>query len=52
MQELSQLAERPAILAGMAAAARRTGRIDAAERLTDLVMRVAGLPQMGQNSPA
>ena len=51
-QELSQLAGRPAILAGMAAAARRTGRADAAEQLADLVIRVAGIKQMGQNSLA
>ena len=51
-RELSQLAARPAILAGMAAAARRAGRLDAAEQLADLVIRVAGIKQMGQNSPA
>jgi len=51
-QELSQLAAKPAILAGMAAAARRAGRVDAAEQLADLVIRVAGIKQMGQNSPA
>ncbi len=51
-QELSQLAAKPAILAGMAAAARRAGRADAAEQLADLVIRVAGIKQMGQNSPA
>jgi UDP-N-acetylglucosamine--N-acetylmuramyl-(pentapeptide) pyrophosphoryl-undecaprenol N-acetylglucosamine transferase len=51
-QELSQLAGKPAVLAGMAAAARRTGRADAAEQLADLVIRVAGIKQMGQNSPA
>jgi UDP-N-acetylglucosamine--N-acetylmuramyl-(pentapeptide) pyrophosphoryl-undecaprenol N-acetylglucosamine transferase len=51
-QELSQFADRPAILTGMAAAARRTGRADAAERLADLVIRVAGIKQMGQNNPA
>jgi UDP-N-acetylglucosamine--N-acetylmuramyl-(pentapeptide) pyrophosphoryl-undecaprenol N-acetylglucosamine transferase len=51
-QELSQFAGRPAILTGMAAAARRSGRADAAERLADLVIRVAGIKQMGQNSPA
>ena len=50
--ELSQLAAKPAILVEMAAQARRTGRPDAAERLADLVVRVAGLPQMGQNNPA
>jgi UDP-N-acetylglucosamine--N-acetylmuramyl-(pentapeptide) pyrophosphoryl-undecaprenol N-acetylglucosamine transferase len=51
-QELSQLAGKPAILTGMAAAARRTGRADAAEQLADLVIRVAGIKQMRQNSPA
>jgi UDP-N-acetylglucosamine--N-acetylmuramyl-(pentapeptide) pyrophosphoryl-undecaprenol N-acetylglucosamine transferase len=51
-EELSRLAGKPAILAGMAAAARRTGRADATERLADLVIRVAGIKQMGQNSPA
>jgi UDP-N-acetylglucosamine--N-acetylmuramyl-(pentapeptide) pyrophosphoryl-undecaprenol N-acetylglucosamine transferase len=51
-QELSQLAAKPVILAGMAVAARRTGRVDAAEQLADLVIRVAGIKQMGQNSPA
>jgi UDP-N-acetylglucosamine--N-acetylmuramyl-(pentapeptide) pyrophosphoryl-undecaprenol N-acetylglucosamine transferase len=50
-QELSQLAAKPEILAGMAAAARRAGRVDAAEQLADLVIRVAGIKQMGQNSP-
>ncbi|HLL27110.1 MAG TPA: undecaprenyldiphospho-muramoylpentapeptide beta-N-acetylglucosaminyltransferase [Xanthobacteraceae bacterium] len=52
MHELSQFAARPATLAGMAAAARRTGRPDAVERLADLAIRIAGLPQMGQNTPA
>jgi len=51
-QELSQLAEKPAMLAGMAAAARAAGRADAAERLADLVMRVAGIEQMRQNKTA
>ncbi|HXY89894.1 MAG TPA: undecaprenyldiphospho-muramoylpentapeptide beta-N-acetylglucosaminyltransferase [Xanthobacteraceae bacterium] len=51
-QELSQLAEKPAMLAGMAAAARAAGRVDAAERLADLVMRVAGIEQMRQNKAA
>ena len=50
--ELSQLAAKPAMLAGMAAAARRTGRADAVEHLADLALRVAGIKQMGQNSPA
>ena len=51
-QELSQLAEKPAMLAGMAAAARAAGRADAAERLADLVMRVAGIEQMRLNKTA
>jgi len=51
-RELSQLAARPAVLVGMAAAARRAGRPHAAEQLADLVIRVAGIKQMGQNSPA
>jgi UDP-N-acetylglucosamine--N-acetylmuramyl-(pentapeptide) pyrophosphoryl-undecaprenol N-acetylglucosamine transferase len=51
-EELSRLLGSPATLAGMAAAARGTGRADAAERLADLVIRVAGIKQMGQNSPA
>jgi UDP-N-acetylglucosamine--N-acetylmuramyl-(pentapeptide) pyrophosphoryl-undecaprenol N-acetylglucosamine transferase len=41
--ELSALAEDPARLASMAAAARTVGRLDAAERLADLVMKVARL---------
>ena len=42
-QELSRLAAAPATLAAMAAAARRMGRGDAAERLADEVARVARL---------
>jgi UDP-N-acetylglucosamine--N-acetylmuramyl-(pentapeptide) pyrophosphoryl-undecaprenol N-acetylglucosamine transferase len=41
--ELSALAADPARLAAMAAAARTVGRLDAAERLADLVMKVARL---------
>lgn len=41
--ELSALAEEPSRLAAMAAAARKVGRLDAAERLADLVMKVARL---------
>jgi UDP-N-acetylglucosamine--N-acetylmuramyl-(pentapeptide) pyrophosphoryl-undecaprenol N-acetylglucosamine transferase len=41
MQELTHLAADPKTLTGMAAAARRTGNADAAERLADLVLRVA-----------
>ncbi len=42
--ELSALAADPARLAAMATAARTVGKLDAAERLADLVMRVARLP--------
>jgi UDP-N-acetylglucosamine--N-acetylmuramyl-(pentapeptide) pyrophosphoryl-undecaprenol N-acetylglucosamine transferase len=41
--EIAALAADPARLTGLAAAARRVGRLDAAERLADLVMKVAGL---------
>jgi UDP-N-acetylglucosamine--N-acetylmuramyl-(pentapeptide) pyrophosphoryl-undecaprenol N-acetylglucosamine transferase len=41
--EISALAAEPARLAGMASAARTIGRLDAAERLADLVMKVAGI---------
>jgi UDP-N-acetylglucosamine--N-acetylmuramyl-(pentapeptide) pyrophosphoryl-undecaprenol N-acetylglucosamine transferase len=41
--ELSALADDPARLAAMAAAARTVGRLDAAERLADLVVKVAGI---------
>ena len=51
-QELSALARNPAILAGMAAAARRAGRADAAEQLAKLVIRVAGIKQMSHNTAA
>jgi UDP-N-acetylglucosamine--N-acetylmuramyl-(pentapeptide) pyrophosphoryl-undecaprenol N-acetylglucosamine transferase len=44
--ELTALAGEPARLAAMAAAARGVGRLDAAERLADLVMRVAGLERL------
>src|SRR6185295_11937044 len=39
--ELTQLAGDSSQLSGMAIAARRTGKADAAERLADLVLRVA-----------
>jgi UDP-N-acetylglucosamine--N-acetylmuramyl-(pentapeptide) pyrophosphoryl-undecaprenol N-acetylglucosamine transferase len=42
--ELSALADDPARLTAMAAAARTVGRLDAAERLADMVMKVAKLP--------
>jgi UDP-N-acetylglucosamine--N-acetylmuramyl-(pentapeptide) pyrophosphoryl-undecaprenol N-acetylglucosamine transferase len=41
--EISTLAAEPAKLAGMAEAARKVGRLDAAVRLADLVMKVAGI---------
>jgi UDP-N-acetylglucosamine--N-acetylmuramyl-(pentapeptide) pyrophosphoryl-undecaprenol N-acetylglucosamine transferase len=41
--EISSLAAEPARLTAMAAAARTVGRLDAAERLADLVVKVAGI---------
>jgi UDP-N-acetylglucosamine--N-acetylmuramyl-(pentapeptide) pyrophosphoryl-undecaprenol N-acetylglucosamine transferase len=41
--EISAFAAEPARLAAMAAAARGAGRLDAAERLADLVVKVAGI---------
>jgi UDP-N-acetylglucosamine--N-acetylmuramyl-(pentapeptide) pyrophosphoryl-undecaprenol N-acetylglucosamine transferase len=41
--EISALAAEPAQLAAMAAGARTVGRLDAAERLADLVVKVAGI---------
>ena len=41
--EITGLAADPAKLAGMAKAARKAGRLDAAERLADLVVKVAGI---------
>ena len=41
--EIAALAAEPGRLAGMAAAAKAAGSIDAADRLADLVLRVAGL---------
>jgi UDP-N-acetylglucosamine--N-acetylmuramyl-(pentapeptide) pyrophosphoryl-undecaprenol N-acetylglucosamine transferase len=41
--EISALAAEPAKLAAMAEAARKAGRLDAAERLADLVAKVAGI---------
>jgi UDP-N-acetylglucosamine--N-acetylmuramyl-(pentapeptide) pyrophosphoryl-undecaprenol N-acetylglucosamine transferase len=40
--EIAALAADPARLAAMAAGARSAGALDAAERLADLVLRVAG----------
>jgi UDP-N-acetylglucosamine--N-acetylmuramyl-(pentapeptide) pyrophosphoryl-undecaprenol N-acetylglucosamine transferase len=42
--EISALAAEPARLSAMATAARHMGKLDAAERLADLVLRVAGVP--------
>ena len=50
--ELARLLADPAKLSAMAAASRKVGRVDAAERLADEVMRVAGLAQMGEKTPA
>jgi UDP-N-acetylglucosamine--N-acetylmuramyl-(pentapeptide) pyrophosphoryl-undecaprenol N-acetylglucosamine transferase len=41
--EISALAAEPAQLTAMASAARTLGRLDAAERLADLVLKVAGI---------
>ena len=41
--EISALAAEPARLAAMAEAARKVGRLDAAERLAELVVKVAGI---------
>src|ERR1700716_3747141 len=41
--EVSTFAAEPARLTAMASAARKVGRLDAAERLADLVMKVAGI---------
>ncbi len=41
--EISALAAEPAKLAALAEAARTVGRLDAAQRLADLVMKVAGI---------
>jgi UDP-N-acetylglucosamine--N-acetylmuramyl-(pentapeptide) pyrophosphoryl-undecaprenol N-acetylglucosamine transferase len=42
--EIAVLAGKPQRLTAMAAAAKSVGRLDAAERLADLVLKVAGLP--------
>jgi UDP-N-acetylglucosamine--N-acetylmuramyl-(pentapeptide) pyrophosphoryl-undecaprenol N-acetylglucosamine transferase len=41
--EISSLAAEPERLTAMAAGARSVGRLDAAQRLADLVMKVAGI---------
>jgi len=48
--DLSRLFGDPARLSGMAAAAKAVGRADAAERLADEVMRVAGIAQMREKT--
>jgi UDP-N-acetylglucosamine--N-acetylmuramyl-(pentapeptide) pyrophosphoryl-undecaprenol N-acetylglucosamine transferase len=50
--ELAHLFGNPGRLMQMADSARAVGRVDAAERLADEVMRVAGIAQMRQNPPA
>jgi UDP-N-acetylglucosamine--N-acetylmuramyl-(pentapeptide) pyrophosphoryl-undecaprenol N-acetylglucosamine transferase len=50
--ELARLLADPTKLSAMAAASRKVGRADAAERLADEVMRVAGLAQMGEKTRA
>jgi UDP-N-acetylglucosamine--N-acetylmuramyl-(pentapeptide) pyrophosphoryl-undecaprenol N-acetylglucosamine transferase len=50
--ELTELFGNPGKLTQMADSARAVGRVDAAERLADEVMRVAGIAQMRQNPPA
>lgn len=50
--ELTHLVNDPSQLYEMAIAARHTGKTDAAERLADLVLRVAGYAQMSQNLSA
>ncbi len=51
-EELVRLFADPGRLQAMANAARAVGRADAAERLADEVMRVAGIAQMRQKSAA
>ena len=51
-RELETLLANPSKLSAMATAARKVGRVDAAERLADEVMRVAGLAQMREKTPA
>jgi UDP-N-acetylglucosamine--N-acetylmuramyl-(pentapeptide) pyrophosphoryl-undecaprenol N-acetylglucosamine transferase len=46
-QEIAALARAPERLAALAAGAKSVGAVDAAERLADLVMKVAHLPAMG-----
>ncbi len=51
-EELKRLFGESSRLLAMAAAAKSAGRVDAAERLADEVMRVAGITQMRQNTSA
>jgi UDP-N-acetylglucosamine--N-acetylmuramyl-(pentapeptide) pyrophosphoryl-undecaprenol N-acetylglucosamine transferase len=51
-RELTQFAGNPGLLLAMATAAHLTGKADAAERLADLVMRVAGAIPMGHKPSA
>ncbi len=51
-EEIAALAAAPERLAAMAAGARSLGAPDAAERLADLVLRVAGLSSPAATSPA
>ncbi len=46
--EIAALAAAPQRLAGMAVAARSLGRLDAADRLADLVLKVAGIESNGR----
>jgi UDP-N-acetylglucosamine--N-acetylmuramyl-(pentapeptide) pyrophosphoryl-undecaprenol N-acetylglucosamine transferase len=50
--EIARLAAAPGTLADMAAAAKAQGVLDAADRLANLVMRVAGLPTRGEEPGA
>jgi UDP-N-acetylglucosamine--N-acetylmuramyl-(pentapeptide) pyrophosphoryl-undecaprenol N-acetylglucosamine transferase len=51
-EELAALLADPVRLAAMATAARGLGRADAAERLADEVVQIAGLAHLRQKSPA
>jgi UDP-N-acetylglucosamine--N-acetylmuramyl-(pentapeptide) pyrophosphoryl-undecaprenol N-acetylglucosamine transferase len=50
--EIAALAAEPARLAAMATAAKSLASIDAADRLADLVLRVAGVARSTLKSPA
>jgi UDP-N-acetylglucosamine--N-acetylmuramyl-(pentapeptide) pyrophosphoryl-undecaprenol N-acetylglucosamine transferase len=49
--DISALAAEPGRLAAMAAAARSVGTLDAAERLSDLVMQIAGITTKDTHIP-